>query len=148
MIVAKTVVPDQYWILQENDQKIGNIEHMPQGYSVRINDSVTVYKTMSMLREQVSVDFKNTLPTPSTQPQYLVHGYHTTETPHNSVFDIKHQLPLWTKEPRSRSWYAAGWYRVKVRRDYETVECPKFIMLERYKYLGPFKTQEAAEQAK
>lgn len=148
MIVAKTVVPDQYWILQENDQKIGNIEHMPQGYSVRINNNVTVYKTMTMLREQVPVDFKNTLPVVQEQTPQLVHGFHTTEPPFNSVFDIKHQLPLWTKEPRSRSWYAAGWYRVKVRRDYETVECPKLIMLERYKYLGPFASKEMAELAK
>lgn len=146
MIIAKPVVPDQYWILKKDDRKVGNIEAVPNGYAVKIDNSVTVFKTLRMLRQQVPMDFEKIEITKPNRLDHQVHGYHTTGRPYNAVFDIQHQLPLWTREPRSRSWYAAGWYRVKTHRTWDVVECPKLIMLERYAYQGPFRTEQEAGQ--
>ena len=50
MIVAKPVIKGQFWILQQNEQKIGNVEAVGGGgYQVRINDSIAQFKTMKML---------------------------------------------------------------------------------------------------
>ena len=38
MIVEKPVIPNQYWILKQDDRKIGNIEAGPDGFQVRINE--------------------------------------------------------------------------------------------------------------
>jgi hypothetical protein len=60
------------------------------------------------------------------------------------MWDVKHRLPLFTKENKSKSWYAAGWYAVKQHRAWRLLRNPKLIVLERYQYQGPFHTQESA----
>ena len=148
MIVAKAVVPDQYWILREDDRKIGNIEADPQGFRVRINDEVRTFKTISTLRRQVRVEFESQPRGKKTQPiDNSVYGYETAGRPYNAVYDVRHQVPLWTREARSRSWYAAGWFRVRQGRNWIVEFCPKLIMLERYEYQGPFHSEQEARAA-
>lgn len=144
MILAKPVIPNQYWILRQHDRKVGNIEAGPGGYSVRINNQVANYKTLRMLKQRVPIDFQ-TLPEVQPKPEInQVHGYPTNGYPFNAIFDVRHQLPLWTQEERSKSWYAAGWYKVRQHRDWQVMECPKLIVLERYEYRGPFTSEEEA----
>jgi hypothetical protein len=50
MIVAKPVIDNQYWILKQNNQKIGNIEASADGYVVKIQNQVSNYKTMPMVQ--------------------------------------------------------------------------------------------------
>ena len=148
MIVAKAVVPDQYWILREDDRKIGNIEADPQGFRVRINDEVRTFKTISTLRRQVRVEFESQpRGKKSRSTNNSVYGYPTAGRPYNAVYDVRHQVPLWTREARSRSWYAAGWFRVRQGRNWIVEFCPKLIMLERYEYQGPFHSEQEARAA-
>jgi hypothetical protein len=138
MIVAKPVIPNKYWILKQDDRKIGNIESGPNGFSVKINNQTRSFKNITTLKKGVEVSFEN-IAWRSEKPQgNEIYGYPTTDRPYNAVYDVRHQVPLWTQEPRSRSWYAAGWYRIRQGRRWTTVMCPKLIALERYDYLGPF----------
>jgi len=144
MIHAKPVIPDQYWILRKDDRKIGNIEIGPEGYSVKINNQVSSFKTLSMLKQRVKITFDPVIKTSESSTGNEIYGYHTDGVPYNAVYDVKHQVPLWTREPRSKSWYAAGWYRVRHGRSWSVVSCPKLITLERYEYRGPFHSKEQA----
>jgi len=65
--------------------------------------------------------------------------------PNNGVFDVPHQVPLWTREPRSKSWYAAGWYLMRQGRGWITEFCPKMIMLNRNEFVGPFHSEQEAQ---
>jgi hypothetical protein len=143
MIIAKTVIPNQYWILKENDRKIGNIEAGPDGFSVKIKDLTTCFKTLSMVQQRVGIDFEPIKQRSVPEPNQ-VHGYPTTDHPYNPIFDVKRQLPIWTQEEKSKSWFAAGWYRLKTGRVWNVVQCPKLITLQRYPYTGPFYTEEEA----
>jgi hypothetical protein len=145
MIVAKAVIPNQYWILRQDDRKIGNIEAGPDGYQVRIDNQVHRFKTIRMMKQRVPIDFEAPTQKKPAKLANEVNGYHTTGRPYNAIYDVRHQVPLWTREPRSKSWYAAGWYRVKQGRTWSVIECPKLIMLDRYQYQGPFRTQAEAE---
>lgn len=148
MIVAKPVVPNQYWILKKDDRKIGNIEADPSGgFQVKINNQTQLFRTIRMVKQKLDVDFE-TIRHPKQQhtDQNQVNGYPTTGSPHNAIFDVRHQIPLWTREPRSKSWYAAGWYRVRQGRRWEIVQCPKLITLQRYQYQGPFMTYQEANE--
>ena len=147
MIIAKPVIPNQYWILREDDRKIGNIEASADGFTVKIDNRVEKFKTIHTIRRAKAIDFEPGSKSKKAATRDDAYGYHTTSKPYNSIYDVKHQVPLWTREPRSKSWYAAGWYAVRQGRRWEVVECPKLIMLERYKYQGPFHTQAEAEQA-
>lgn len=146
MIVAKTVVPDQFWILRDHDRKIGNIEATTGGYAVTMNGRSIKYKNLKSLRQEMPVDFDDTSVQHTQPDESSVHGYPTKSRAYNAMFDVKHKLPLWTTEPRSRSWLAAGWYRIQRNgRDWRVVNCPKLILLQRYAYQGPFRSREEAQ---
>lgn len=148
MIEAKPVVPDQYWILREHDRKIGNIEATDRGYQVSLNGRSVMIKNLDALTAQLPIAFQD-IPRVETVSEAVdsVHGYATSAPAYNAIFDVKNQLPLWTREPRSRSWLAAGWYRVRQHRTWRIMHCPKLIVLERYQYQGPFHSAEEARGA-
>lgn len=147
MIEAKTVVPDQFWILRQNDTKIGNIEAINGRYEVTVNGRSVVVNNLRSFAEDFDIDFMDIVEDRNNEVPSTVNGYPTSSQAYNAVFDVKHQLPLWTKDPRSRSWLAAGWYRIKQHRDWKVIFCPKLIFLTRYKYQGPFKSLDEAKKS-
>jgi len=128
-IVAKPVIDKQFWILQEDNRKIGNVEACQDGYQVRINNQVAQFKTIRMLQQRVNIKFEHIPKTSKTRPGHEVHGY-----------------PTAGQTVKSKSWYAAGWYAVRQGRHWETVQGPKLIVLQRYPYHGPFLTKEVADE--
>lgn len=147
MIVAKAVIPKQYWILKDHDRKVGNIEANDQGYQVILDGKITRYKTLNMLQQRTAIDFDNTVPKISkSTAKKEIYDYPTSHVPHNAMWDIRRKLPLWTTTARSKSWMAAGWYQLHYNRAWRTVFCPKVILLDRYQYQGPYRSQQEAEQ--
>jgi hypothetical protein len=141
-LVAKPIVDKQYWILKQDNQKIGNVQQTQDGsFQITIGGQVANFKTIKNLRKQVEIEFAD--PEHKSKPaRDLVHGYHTGCRAHNSMWDVKRKLPLFTKDAKSKSWYAAGWYLVKQHRTWKAVHNPKLIVLDRYQYRGPFYTRE------
>ncbi len=142
---AKTVIPDRYWILRDHNHKVGNIESDGDGFSLRINNSTVKFKTLDSLCQEIPVTFDIKYQQ-QKDDQNQIYGYPTSAQPHNAVWDVKKQVPLWTKEPRSKSWMAAGWFRVKQHRDWQVMLCPKAILLDRYEYQGPFYSRQEAKK--
>ena len=144
MIVAKPVIPNQFWILKDGEAKVGNIESGPNGFAVKIGDNVQSYKNLNVIKQKVSIEFEPTVKKSRVPTGNTVHDYPTIDHPYNAIYDVKHRVPLWTKEPKSKSWYAAGWYRIKQGRHWTVEFCPKLITLQRYPYSGPYLTEEQA----
>ena len=142
-LIAKPIVDNQYWILQQDDQKIGNIQAGPDGYQVTILDQVSNYKTIPMVRKKARIQF---VPAEKVSKPVndQVHGYDTGCRAFNGMWNVQMKLPLFTKQSKSKSWFAAGWYCVKQHRSWKVVRNPKLIALERYPYQGPFHTKEEA----
>jgi len=145
-IVAKPIVDKKYWILQENNRKIGNVEACDGGYQVKINNQVAQFKTIKMVEQRANVQFEPAIKKPPKPVTNLVNGYPVAGRVCNPLWDVQKKLPLYTKTNKSKSWFAAGWYRVKKGRNWTTVQGPKLILLQRYPYEGPFYTQEEAAQ--
>jgi hypothetical protein len=100
---------------------------------------------MAMIRKQGDIEFAAVGNRPSKEPaSYQVQGYPSGSRVYNPIWDVQHKLPLYTKNKKSRSWYAAGWYQVKQRRTWTIEQSPKLITLQRYQYQGPFYTKEEA----
>jgi len=142
-LIAKPVIDKQYWILKQDNEKVGNIEATANGYQVTILDQVSKYETIPMLRKKAKITF---VPAEKVSKPVndQVHGYETGCRAHNGMWNVQMKLPLFTKTSKSKSWFAAGWYCVKQHRSWKIVKNPKLIALERYKYQGPFKTKEEA----
>jgi hypothetical protein len=143
MIVAKPVIDNQYWILKQDDEKIGNVQAVDGGFALTIRNKVAKFKTIRMLRRQANIEFaepEHVTPLPKDR----VHGYPTGCRTHNGMWNVQLKLPLFTKTNKSKSWFAAGWYSIKQHRSWKVLQNPKLIVLERYTYQGPFYTEEQA----
>jgi hypothetical protein len=143
MIEAKPVIPNRYWILKQDNRKVGQIEADDSGVTVKIQNRVAGYKTIRMASREANIEFTKLSSSKPVANQ--VHGFEVTGRVYNPVWDVKHRLPLFTRDTKSKSWYAAGWYMVKQHRAWKTVQNPKLITLQRYQYQGPFHTQQQAE---
>jgi ribosomal protein S17E len=146
MIEAKPVIPDRYWILKQNDRKVGQIEATDNGVVVKIQNRVAGYKTIKMASREANIEFTK-LASATKSVTNQVHGYEVSGRVYNPVWDVKHRLPLFTRDTKSKSWYAAGWYVVKQHRAWKAVQHPKLITLQRYAYQGPFHSKEQANES-
>ncbi len=145
-LIAKPVIDKQFWILQDGNQKVGNIEACAGGYQVKIHNQVAQFKTIKMAAQRVNIVFEPKVKTVKHKIlANIVHGYPTASRVNNPMWDVKMKLPIYTKTSKSKSWFAAGWYRVKKGRNWSITQDPKLIVLQRYTYAGPFHTQTEAE---
>ena len=141
MLVAKTVADKQFWILQKDNRKVGNIEAWDGGFQVRIDNQVKQFKTIKLAAREENIVFESE--TKSSKPSTSdVHGFPVVSKCYNPVWDVAHRLPLYTKTRKSKSWFAAGWYSIKRGRNWKIVQDPKLIALQRYPYQGPFRTKQ------
>jgi hypothetical protein len=141
MLVAKVIADKQYWILQDDNQKVGNIEAWNGGYQVRIHDQVKQFKTIKLAARESNIVFEKGA-APSKPDTSQVHGFPVSGRCYNPVWDVAHRLPLYTKTRKSKSWFAAGWYSIKRGRKWKLIQDPKLIALQRYPYQGPFHSKE------
>ena len=143
-LIALPVIDKQYWILKDNDRKVGNVEACAGGYQVKINDQIAQYKTIKMVEQRVHVQFESVPKVVKEKPTNSVHGYPVAGRMYNPMWDVPQKLPIYTKTNKSKSWFAAGWYQVKKGRAWQVLQGPKLIMLQRYPYHGPFHSKEEA----
>lgn len=145
-LIALPVVDKQYWILKDNDRKVGNVEACAGGYQVKINNQVQQYRTIKLVEQKVNIQFESIPKSTKVKPTINeVHGYPTRGRVYNPMWDLQQKLPIYTKTNKSKSWFSAGWYRVKKGRNWTTVQDPKLIVVQRYPYQGPFHTQKEAQ---
>ena len=144
MLVAKVIADKQYWILQNENQKVGNVEALDGGYQVRIHDQVKQFKTIKLAAREANITFEKRLPK-SKPDNSMVHGFPITGKCYNPVWDVVHRLPLYTKTRKSKSWFAAGWYSVKRGHKWKVIQDPKLIALQRYPFQGPFYSKEEVQ---
>jgi hypothetical protein len=145
MIIAKPVIDKQFWILQENDRKVGNIEACAGGYQVKINNQIAQFKTIKLAARDANIVFEPAIKI--TRPKTTVdhvHGYPVTGRVYNPIWNVAQQLPVYTKTTKSKSWFAAGWYNVRKGRTWRTILAPKLIVLQRYAYQGPYYAEQEA----
>jgi len=147
-LVAKPVIDKQFWILQRDNEKVGNIEACAGGYQVKINNQVAQFKTIRMAARTVNIEFEPAVKISRHKTNVdHVHGYPVSGRIYNPMWDVSQQLPVYTKTTKSKSWFAAGWYNVKKGRTWRTVLSPKLILLQRYPYQGPFYNEDAAKNS-
>jgi hypothetical protein len=146
-LIAKPVIDKQFWILQDGQQKVGNIEACAGGYQVKIHNQIAQFKTIRMAAQRVNIEFESTVKDTRDKPATnLVHGYAVSGRSYNPMWDVKMKLPVYTRTTKSKSWFAAGWYWVKKGRSWSVTQDPKLIVLQRYPYQGPFHSKEEANE--
>jgi len=146
---AKTIIANKFWIVEQDGTKVATLRKDEDNRFVMSNASgMKIYDTQDSLTQEFGKKFftvKIVKESNSALPNE-VHGYATSTSPHNAMFDIRKKLPLFTKSEDSKSLYCAGYYTIKFDKGWVKSFCPKKITLERYPYKGPFKTELEMKQ--
>ena len=140
--IAKPVLENKFWILEDNGQKVGTIRSNENGVTLTVGNQNQTFKALSELKQKIKVDFTGKEVTKKETKEYEVHGYACKTKPHNPIYDLKRKLPLYTKTSDSQSFFCAGYYVIHWEDgNHSPAYCPKLITLSRYTYDGPFKTK-------
>ena len=140
--VAKPVLDNKFWILEDNGQKVGTIRSNENGVTLTVGTKNQTFKALSELKQKIKVDFTGKEVVKKETKEYEVHGYACKTKPHNPIYDLKRKLPLYTKTSDSQSFFCAGYYVIHWEDgNHSPAYCPKLITLSRYTYDGPFKTK-------
>jgi hypothetical protein len=145
-LIAKPVVKNQFWIVTDGNEKVGNVLADGNGFEVKLNGSKTHFENTRAIERIANIKFENV--TKHKTPQInAFKEYPTTNKVYNSMLDVKRKLHLFTKTQKSKCYYAAGWFLIQQGEEVKPVLCPKYIFIQRYSYQGPFKTKTEAIEA-
>lgn len=146
---AKPIIDNKFWIVERDGEKFATLRKNDDNRFVLSNElGVKVYDTKEKLTNEFGRDFfiVKIIKEAEGASKNEVHGFSTSTTPHNAMFDVKRKFPLFTKSADSKSLYCAGYYVIKFDKGWVKSHCPKLITLQRYEYQGPFKTEIEMKQ--
>jgi hypothetical protein len=142
-LIAKQIVKDQFWVVTDGEKKVGNITANNSGYGLQLNGTLLQFKNTADIKKSTKIRFEP-IKSNNTKAAMPYPDFPTTARTHNSMFDVKRGLHLYTKTKKSKCYHAAGWFVMEQNGVKQTVFCPKYIFIQRYPYQGPFKTENEA----
>jgi hypothetical protein len=145
-LIAKPVVKNQFWIVTDGKEKVGNVIADGSGFEVKLNGNKTHYKNTTTIKKKTNIEFEPTQKVDKSTHNLPFKVYPTTNKVYNSMLDVKRKMHLFTTTPKSKCYHAAGWYIIDQGNDPKVTFCPKYIFIQRYPYKGPFKTEEEAKK--
>lgn len=144
-IKAKPVLKDKFWIIENNNQRIGTMSWNDDRYMFSNRGETCFFDNKREMKEKFGADIIWSDVTEElsslTEEPGVVHGFPTSVSPYNTMYDVKRKLPLFTKSDKSKSSYCAGYYIIKFEKGWVKSFCPKLITIERYESRGPFKSE-------
>ena len=143
-LTAKPITDGEFWILTDGKNKVGNVCANSSGYGVQLAGSFFQFSSTTEIQKKTKIKFvapeKTELLETTPYPEYPA-----TARTYNSVFDVKRGLHVFTKTRKSKCFHSAGYFVVEHNGTREIIFCPKYIFIQRYPYIGPFKTKEEAK---
>lgn len=137
MILAKSVIKDKFWILEEDAKRVGMMNFKDNNYTINLKRKDLVARTEDELKSMgiafVVRDF--------THGGHIeVMGYPTDQ---EEVFNVQEidGFPTFTKKVTSKSTHVAGWYGLKFKNGWCPSLCPRFSTIKTNIFVGPFKTK-------
>ena len=132
---AKTVLKDKFWIVTNDKERVGTISWNDDRYMFSNRGVTRFFDNKREMKQKFGSDIIWTDITPTDDPikteKYIVHGFPTSVSPYNTMYDVKRKLPLFTKSNKSKSAYCAGYYIIEFDKGWVKSFCPKLITIER-----------------
>jgi len=142
-LIAKPVVKNKFWIVEEDGVKIATIQKSVGGVVFVKDHSRQQFPSIKNLEKTFNISFVKNKKKDKEQDdeQHDLNGYPTNSKPYNILHNVKDKTYIYTKQPKSKSYFCAGYYIVKFSNSWVRSFCPKLITLERYEFRGPFKSK-------
>lgn len=143
--VAKTLVPNKSWLVENDGTKIGTLNKEKKGFSFYRKGFKIEIKDLTEVKQKIGLsDLEQATKKSRSYKDNItntVYDYPCATLAYNPVYNIVKRLPIYAKSNKSKSLYCAGYYVIKFRKGWVKSFCPKLITLERYPFKGPFKTE-------
>ena len=146
MIKAKSV-SNKFWILKGSNGKIGEVNSNNGEYILTMKGVRTSFTSLSTLTKKTGIEFSNTIGNTNTTNDDNIYGFPFTGKKFNEMWDLKLKLPLFTKRDDSKSWFVAGYFKVKIKGKWRDILAPKLLILQRNEYKGPYKSLDNGESS-
>lgn len=137
MILAKSVIKDKFWILEENAKRVGMMNFKDDNYVISLNRKDYVAHDDKELKT-LGIEFIR---------RDFMHGGHLEvmgyPTDQEEVYNVMEQdgFPTFTKKAASKSTHVAGWYGLKFKNGWVCSLCPRLSTVKTNTYVGPYKTK-------
>lgn len=145
---AKPVLKDKFWIVEnDSNERIGTMAWNDDRYLFSSGVETCFFDSKNDMKSKFGTEIiwtdlsKEPVESLDETPDFIVHGFPTSVSPHNTMYDVVRKLPLFTKSDKSKSAYCAGYYIIEFEKGWVKSFCPKLITIERYNSKGPFKTE-------
>ena len=152
-VIAKTLVKNKFWIIKQDGQKLGTLQKKDDNGWIFLSkkDHRQVFYTQESLFTKFGFNIfeekqKEPIVEQTDNDNFEVHGYPCSQHPYNQLFDVQKQLPVYTKTPKSKSQFCAGYYIICFDKGWRKAYCPKMITLSRYQNKGPMKSKIEMQQ--
>ena len=143
--VAKVLVPNKFWILENEGLKIGTLSKDKKGYSILFKGQKINVGTLDEIKERFGITLDKEIvkkeKLQSSTKSQDIHGFPMSGKAYSPLWNIQKHLPIYAKSSKSKSLYCAGYYAIQFKKGWVKSFCPKLITLERYNFKGPFKTE-------
>lgn len=145
-LLAKAIVKNKCWIVEDGGIKVGTILANPKGVVYQHDQKREQFVNLKVLSDKYNIVVDKTKPTKVIKESHMVYDYPCDYNAQNILWDVRHRLPIFTKGTKSKSFFCAGYYIVQFNNGWVKSYCPKLITLNRYPYQGPFKSQEEMQE--
>jgi hypothetical protein len=148
MIKAKPILKNKFWIIESNGERIGTLsKEEDKRYMYSCSTGTEYFNDTKSFNSYIGgASWDKTTISDGSKADREIHGFATSGTPYNVMYNVQKKLPLFTKSKKSKSLYAAGYYIIKFDKGWVRSFCPKLVTLEKYEYKGPFKTDFTMRQ--
>jgi hypothetical protein len=144
--IAKPVIKDKFWVVENHGQKIATIQAREDGGFVYVHDEQReFFPSVKNLKQKYNIKF-GTAEKTRKESTKTVYGYPISGKSYNEVWDVQRRLPIYSKTPKSKSLFCAGYYLIKLNNMWSEHYCPKNITLSRYEFRGPYQTKEQMKE--
>lgn len=145
-IKVKTALPGQSWLVFDQDTKIAAVHKTEEGFVVAQKGTMSKPSSIKTVRKRLGIpSIWEPEESTSSTSRIDLDGYSTDcEKYYDAMIEVKRRLPLYTKVPGSKCYFAAGWYRILYGAKTKIEFCPKLLTLNRNKHWGPFYTEDEA----
>lgn len=145
-LLAKPVVKNKCWIVEDNGAKIAAILVGPNSAVIIQDGKREKFPNLKSLSNKHNIVVAKADLTKKVKESHDVYGYPCEHNAKNILWDVKNQLPIFTKGTKSKSFFCAGYYIIKFNFGWAKAYCPKLITLNRYEYKGPYLTKEIMQE--
>lgn len=143
---AKVLVPNKFWILENDGEKFATLSKDKKGYSLLCRGQKIEVHDLTEIKERFGITItedaiKKEKQTKEKETSKEIYGFPVNGKAYEPLWNVQKKLPIYAKSSKSKSLYCAGYYVIKFRKGWVKSFCPKLITLERYPFKGPYRTE-------